>query len=383
MKHKPPDLILLFLVLILAAIGILMVFSASTSTALSLTRNHPDPYYFLKRQSLWLIFGALGAIAAYKINLDLVRKLTPWLFLATLLGLAVVLVPGIGREAGGARRWLAVGPLSLQPSEICKITLVLFVAWFMTRTGSISTSFFKTVLPTLIIVTIAAGLVFKEPDFGTAVLLLVILGLMLWSSGMPWSYLAVLGGAFVPVAVGLMLTAHYRMTRWTSFWNPWRDPLGGGYHIIQGLIALGSGGVFGLGLGAGKQKFFYLPEQHTDYIFAVLGEEGGFVATAVVLVLFFCIAVRGMNIALKQKDAYGKMLASGFTFCLVGQALLNMAMVASLIPPAGIALPFLSYGGSSLFATMIMVGFLLNLSRAPSGVDTRHGLQEKIFLERT
>lgn len=383
MKHKPPDLALLFLVLILVAIGILMVESASTSTALAITHGRPDPYYFLKRQSLWLLFGILGMAAAYKINLAFLRKITPWLFLLSVAGLAAVLVPGIGRVAGGARRWLSFGPFSFQPSEVFKITLVLFVAWFMTRKGTLSTSFLKTVIPCLAIIGLAAGLVFKEPDFGTASLLMLVFVLMLWISGVSWSQIAVLAAALVPVGIALMLTAHYRTSRWSSFINPWRDPLGGGYHIIQGLIALGSGGFSGLGLGAGKQKFFYLPEQHTDYIFAVLGEEGGFIATAIVLLLFAFIAVRGMMITLKQKEPYEKMLAGGFTFALVGQALLNMAMVTSLIPPAGIALPFVSYGGSSLFATLVTVGFLLNLSRRPTNANARQALQEKIFLERT
>ncbi len=383
MKNRLPDLVLLFIVFILLAIGIVMVFSASTSTALAMTKSNPDPYYFLKRQLLWLVVGLVGMIFAYRMDLEKVRKATPWLYLITVMSLAIVLVPRIGISAGGARRWLAFGPLSFQPSEISKVILVLFVAWFLTRHERISTSFTKIILPLLFLVMPVIALVFKEPDFGTSFLLLLIFGTMLCISGLRTGQLAILASASIPVGFFFMLTARYRLTRWTSFFHPWKDPLGGGYHIIQGLIALGSGGLFGLGLGAGRQKYFYLPEQHTDYIFAVLGEEGGFVATFLVLLLFVFIAARGMNIALKQKDPYAKMLGGGLTAAIVGQAVLNMAMVMSLIPPAGVALPFISYGGSSLLSAMISVGLLLNLSRMASASKPHEGMQEKLFLERT
>lgn len=381
MKHKPPDMVLFFLVLILMALGIAMVLSASSSTALSLT--HGDSYYFLKRQCVWLVIGFIGMVLAYRIDLHWVRAMSWWLYGGTLAVLSAVLIPHVGVVAGGARRWLLLGIIGVQPSELAKLVLVLFVAWFLTRKEQVSTSFTKAILPLIALSLPVVVLVFKEPDFGTSFLMLFTLGTMITISGVRLSHLVVLIASALPLGLIFMSSARYRMRRWSAFFHPWKDPLGDGYHIIQGLIALGSGGLFGAGLGAGRQKYFYLPEQHTDYIFAVLGEEGGLMATFFVLIVFVLIAARGMNIALKQKEAYAKLLASGLTVMIVGQAMLNMAMVMSLIPPVGVALPFVSYGGSSLFSAMIAVGFLLNLSRMapvkkPDGI-----MQEKIFLERS
>jgi len=382
MKHKTPDMILFFVALILLALGIVMVFSASSSTAMAITKNHPDPFYFLKRQVSWLLIGFIGTLVVYRIDFQRLQKMIPWIYGLNSLALAAVLIPHIGREANGARRWLAVGPIGFQPSEFLKITLVLFISWFLTRKGRVSTSFTKTIIPLLFLTLPVIGLVFKEPDFGTAFLLALVLGAMICLSGIRWSQMLVLGSAVIPIGIFFMMTAHYRMSRWSAFFHPWKDPLGSGYHIIQGLIALGSGGFLGLGLGASRQKYFYLPEQHTDYIFAVLGEEGGFLATIFVILLFVFLAARGMHIALKQKDGYTKLIAAGLTASIIGQALLNMGMVMSVVPPAGVALPFFSYGGSSLLVTMMMIGILLNLSRVAPARRLSDEMQEKIFLER-
>lgn len=363
MKRKPPDMVLLFVVLILAALGIVMVFSASTGIALAITRNHPDPYYFLKRQVMWLLISFAGMLFAYRLDLQRARKYIPWAYAACVAALVLVLVPRFGLDANGARRWFHLGPIGIQPAEFSKIALVFFTAWFVTRKGTVSVSFAKTIVPLLILALPVIALVFKEPDFGTAFLMFLMVASMLVMAGMRLEHMMILALAIFPAGVFFMLTARYRMARWTAFFDPWRDPFGTGYHIIQGLISLGSGGFWGLGLGASRQKFFYLPEQHTDYIFAVMGEEGGFLATFFVMLLFLFVAARGLNIALKQKDPYRKILAGGLTICIVGQAFINMAMVMKLVPPVGVALPFVSYGGSSLFASLFAVGLLLNLSR--------------------
>lgn len=383
MKHKTPDMILLFISLILLAIGLVMMFSASSSTAMAITKAHPDPFYFLKRQMIWLFLGFIGMFIVYGIDFQRLERFIPWIYGLNALALVAVLIPHIGSEANGARRWLAVGPIGFQPSEFLKITLVLFVSWFLTRNGRISTSFTKTMIPLLVLTLPVIALVFKEPDFGTAFLLALVVGAMICLSGMRLTQLLLLGSGIIPVGIFFMMTAKYRMSRWSAFFHPWKDPLGSGYHIIQGLIALGSGGLLGLGLGASRQKYFYLPEQHTDYIFAVLGEEGGFIATFFVIILFIFLSARGMNIALKQKDAYSKLIAAGLTVSMIGQALLNMGMVMSVFPPAGVALPFFSYGGSSLMVTMMMIGILLNLSRIAPARRLSDEMQEKIFLERT
>lgn len=380
MKHKPPDMILFFIVLLLVAIGIAMVLSASTSTSLTLT--HGDPYYFIKRQCAWLVLGFIGMFLAYRADLRLLRQLSPWLLFGTYVLLALVLIPHIGVVAGGARRWLSVGPFGFEPSELAKVVLVLFTAWFFTRRDSVSTSLVRTILPLLVLVLPLAALVFKQPDFGTSVVMIFVLAVMLVISGMPMSQLVIMGSLALPAGFFLMSRAHYRKERWSAFFHPWKDPLGSGYHIIQGLIALGSGGITGVGLGAGRQKYYYLPEQHTDYIFAVLGEEGGFIATIFVLFLFVVLAARGMSIALKVRDPYAKLLAGGLTSLLVGQAILNMGMVMSLLPPAGVSLPFVSYGGSSLLSAMVCAGLLLNLSKASGDRRTDIRLEEKMFVEQ-
>jgi cell division protein FtsW len=362
-KRKAPDLVLFFLVLMLLAIGIVMVFSASTGLALAITKNHPNPYYFLKRQVLWLVLSFLGMAVAYKINLQALKKFIPWLFVLANLSLFAVLIPGIGLDANGSRRWFHIAGMGLQPAEFSKVVLIFFTAWFLTRKGKVSTSFIKTTILLLTLVFPMIALVFKEPDFGTAFLMFATVFGMLWIAGIPWGQIIAIFSLCSPAGVFFMLKASYRLKRWMAFFNPWKDPFGAGYHIIQGLIALGSGGFLGLGLGASRQKFFYLPEQHTDYIFAILGEEGGFLAAFFVLLLFLFVAARGIRIALKQRDPYRKILAGGLTISLVGQAFLNIAMVVQLLPPVGIALPFLSYGGSSLFASMVIVGLLLNLSK--------------------
>ena len=357
-------MVLLFLVFVLLSVGLVMVFSSSTGIALAITRKHPNPYYFLERQALWVFIGFGVLLAAYHLDLDLIKKFIPWIYSLCASALLLVLIPGIGMDVSGARRWFHFPFFNVQPAEFSKVVLVLFVSWFITRKGNLSTSLWKTVIPLLLLVLPMIFLVYKEPDFGTAFLMFITVMGIIFVSGIQLKDMAFLSLLSLPLGIFYMLKARYRLKRLQGFLNPWKHPYTSGYHIIQSLIAVGSGGWLGLGLGASRQKFFYLPDQHTDYIFAILGEEGGILATLFVLLLFLFLAARGMNISLKQSDPFKKILAAGLTISIVSQALVNIAMVIHLLPPVGIPLPFLSYGGSSLLSCLFMIGLLLNLSRA-------------------
>ncbi len=365
MKYKKPDMVLLFLIFLLLAVGLIMVFSSSTGIALAITRKDPNPYYFLERQIVWVILGFAGLLAAYHLDLNLIKKYIPWLYMTCIGMLLLVLVPGIGMDVSGARRWFHFSFVNLQPAEFSKVVLILFISWFITRKGGLSTSLWKTIFPLLVSILPLIYLVYKEPDFGTAFLMFTTALGTIFVSGIQLKDMALLSSASLPAGIFYMLKAKYRLKRLQGFFNPWKHPYTSGYHIIQSLIAVGSGGWFGVGLGDSRQKFFYLPDQHTDYIFAILGEEGGILATLFVLLLFLFVAARGLNIALKQTDPFKRILAAGLTISIVSQALINMAMVIHLLPPVGIPLPFLSYGGSSLMTCLIMIGLLLNLSRIP------------------
>ena len=353
------DYILLFVVLALVGIGIVMVYSSS---AILSGDRFQDPYYFLKRQAFSAVVGFLLMILMMHFPYQVLRRFAYPILIFSVIMLIAVLVPGLGHRAGGSTRWLKILSFSLQPSEFAKLGLVIFLAYFMTKKEEKIRSFRFGFLPTLLLSGLVIGLVIKEPDFGAALFLTVMVFLFLFISGARMIYLA---GAFllsVPVVYYLVTYVGYRYKRLLGFIRPWDDPGNTSFQIIQSFLSFGSGGLFGLGLGEGRQKLFFLPASHTDFILSVIGEELGLVGALVVVLLFFILTLRGVQIGLALEDRFGAFLALGITLMISLQAVINMGVVLGLLPTKGLALPFVSYGGTSLMANLAGVGILLHLS---------------------
>ncbi len=348
-------------VLLLGCIGVVMVYSASAVVAQA---QYHDSAWFLKRQLLYTVLGLVAMSVAWRLHYDKLRALTLPLLGLTLLTLVLVLVPHIGREAGGARRWLSFGgPLNFQPAELAKLTMILYLANFLANRGPRVREFGAGLVPPLIVLALFALPVVKQPDLGSALILALITFALLFVGGVNLLHLFLMGAAAVPVVLLTILHAGYRAHRLLAFLDPWKDPQGTGFHIIQSLLALGSGGILGLGLGHSRQKFFYLPERHTDFIFSIIGEELGLLGTAFVILLFLLLAVWGYRIASRAPNRYAALLVSGLTTMLVGQAVLNIGVVSGSLPITGVPLPFISFGGSSLVLSYIAVGIILNVSQ--------------------
>ncbi len=359
-RPKSLDFICFFTVIALLSFGVVMVYSSS---AVSAYVNFNDSYYFFKRQLVWGTLGFIAMLFTLSIDYHVWRKLATPALLVTIVLLILVLIPGLGKVVNGARRWLGFGSLYLQPSEIAKISMVLYSSANLARHQEKITSFLKGLLPQLVILLVIFGLILKEPDLGTALVIGGTVFVMLFAAGARLSHLTSLGLVGVVGIIAAIILEPYRLKRLLAFSNPWADPLDTGYHIIQSLYALGSGGLFGVGLGRSREKFLYLPEPHTDFIFAILGEELGFIGTIAVILLFFLFAWRGFKIAIAAPDIFGSLLATGITTMIVVQALMNIAVVTASMPVTGIPLPFISFGGSALIFTLAGVGILLNISR--------------------
>jgi len=360
LKDKSIDYILIFAVLALLTIGIIMIFSASSVRGENLFN---DSYHFLKRQLIFALIGLILMIIFMNVDYHIFEKYAKFIMLIAILLLLIVLIPGIGRKVGGSRRWLGIGFLGGQPSEIAKLALIMYIAQFYTRKDDLINNFKKGILPILIVTGVIFGLILFEPDLGTGALILAITFVMLFANGAKLSHLAFLALIGIPGIIFFIFSEPYRKERFLAFLNPWADPLDTGYHIIQSLLALGSGGLFGVGLGNSHQKFLYLPEPGTDFIFAIIGEELGLLATLLVILLYLVIAWKGLKISYNTNDRFGSILAMGITILIVGQAMLNIAVVTSSIPITGITLPFISYGGSSLVMFLFSIGILLNISK--------------------
>lgn len=359
-RPKSPDFILFFAVIALLSFGVVMVYSSS---AVSAYVNFNDSYYFLKRQIIWVTLGVAAMLLTLNMDYHIWRKWATPALLLTIVLLILVLIPGLGKVVNGARRWLGFGSLYLQPSEIAKLSMVLFSSASLARNQDKITSFVKGVVPQLLILLVIFGLILKEPDLGTALAIGGTIFVLLFTAGAKLSHLISLGIVGVTGIIAAIILEPYRLKRLLAFSDPWADPLNTGYHIIQSLYALGSGGLFGVGLGRSREKFLYLPEPHTDFIFAILGEELGLIGTVTVILLFFLFAWRGFKIAIAAPDIYGSMLAAGLTTMIIMQALMNIAVVTASMPVTGIPLPFISFGGSALIFTLLGVGILLNISR--------------------
>ncbi len=362
-EKASPDFLMFLLTLILVTVGLIMIYSASAILAHD---RYGNSYYFFARQLLWVMVGSAAMWFASRVDLDSLRALAiPGLFVAIFL-MALVCVPGIGRTVGGAQRWFRLGPLSFQPSEILKIALVFYLADSLDRRKQTLVNF-SGLFPYLAILGICMLLLEKQHDFGTAVLLALVTILLLFLAGMQWTYFLIPLSILIPVFIFLVESASYRMRRITAFLNPWDDPQGAGFQLIQSLIAVGNGGLLGVGLSNSTQKLFYLPAPHTDFIFAIIAEELGLAGAGALVFLFAVFILRGFKVASvvgqREGGMFLSLLAAGITGLIGFQALVNLGVVTGLLPTKGIPLPLISYGGSSMVFTLVSIGVLFNISR--------------------
>lgn len=359
-RQKAVDLVIFFVVILLLSLGTVMVFSASSVKA---ELQFGDAYYYLKRQFLWALLGIGAMVVLQKFDYWHWKRLAQPIFFISILLLALVLFEGVGEVAHGSRRWIGVGPLSFQPSEAAKLAAVIFFAHSFSEGREKISRFFQGIVPNLAWLGLIFGLILLQPDLGTAIAIGGTFFVLLFVSGVRLSHLIFVGLTSLPAVTWMIFSEEYRRRRFLAFLNPQEDPLGSGYHIIQSLYALGSGGLFGLGLGRSRQKLFYLPEQHTDFIFSILGEELGFIGALTLIALFFLFAWRGYRIAVTAPDTFSSLLAAGVTTMIILQTIINLGVVTSTLPITGIPLPMISYGGSSLLFTLSGIGILLNISK--------------------
>jgi cell division protein FtsW len=357
--NKRFDYILLLAVLALVGFGIVMVYSTSAILA---GDRFGDPYYFLKRQALYAGFGFVLMILMMFFPYEMLKRFAYPILILSILFLIAVLIPGIGHRAGGSMRWLKIQSFSFQPSEFAKLGLVIFLAYFLTKKEEKIRSFSFGFLPTVLLSGLVIALVAKEPDFGAALFLSAMVLLLLFVSGARVIYMVSAFLLAVPAVYYFLMNVGYRYKRLISFIRPWEDPTGTSFQIIQSFLSLGSGGLFGLGLGEGRQKLFFLPAPHTDFIFSLIGEELGLVGAMVLVLLFFIFTLRGIHIGLSLGDRFGAYLALGITLMISLQAVINMGVVLGLLPTKGLTLPLVSYGGTSLVTNLVGVGILLHLS---------------------
>lgn len=352
--------ILLIAVIIISLFGTLMIYSSSYVWA---EYKFNDPYKYLKSQSVFLILGYIVMFIVSKFPYQNYKKLSNIIFFICLGMLTLVLIPGIGTVRNGSRSWFGIGGLGVQPSEFTKLGLIIFTSKYLENNNKDLKDIKKGVLPILGVLFLVFALIMLEPDFGTGVVIVMTIIVLLFVSGVKMNFFIKIGVLGLLGVVVLVIIAPYRMERIISFINPWSDPLGSGFQIIQSLYAIGPGGLLGLGFGNSVQKHFYLPEPQTDFIFSIISEEFGFLGVVIVASLFITIIYSGFKIAMNCEDKFGKYLAFGITFGLAFQTMLNLMVVVGLIPVTGVTLPFLSYGGSSLLISLTSMGILLNISK--------------------
>lgn len=348
------------IVLVLIAIGIVMIYSASAIYAYS---NMNDSMYFLKRHLIYIAAGIAMMFAVMSVDMERLRSYAKPMMLLSIFLLLLVLIPHIGKEISGARRWFRAGLLNFQPSEFAKLAAIIYFADFASRKKNMLKSFVFGYVPAIVVLGITVGLVLLEPDLGTAVTISVIVMMMLFVSGVRTSHIATTVLASLPVLYFLLFSVPYRRKRIMVFLNPWADKKGTGFQIIQSFVALGSGGLFGVGLGQSRQKLFYLPASHTDFIFSIIGEELGFVGTASIVILFVLLTWQGMKIAFRAPDLFERLVSFGIISLIAFEAIFNIGVTAGALPTKGLPLPFISYGGSGLIFHLAAIGILLNISR--------------------
>jgi cell division protein FtsW len=344
-ESEAPDIILLMVTLILVTVGTAMIYSSSSIIALE---RFKDGLYFLKKQMLFVCLGLASMVLMSKIPYTLLKKVAYPGIVISLILLVLLLIPHVGLKRGGATRWLNLGFFSFQVTEMVKIAMVVFLAHLLTRKVHQLKKFTRGVLVPLSITAV--------------VIIIAIMLLMMCLAGSRITHLLGLAAAFIPIGIALIWQKGYRVARLTAFLDPWKDADNTGFQIIQSLLSFGSGGTFGVGIGDGMQKLFYLPEPHTDFILSIIAEESGFVGVTIVIAMFILFVLRGFMISLKAPDLFGTLLAAGLTMVIALEAFINIAGVMGIIPLKGLALPFLSYGGTSFVMSMTAVGILLNIS---------------------
>ena len=353
--------LLIFLsALLLSIFGLLMIYSSSHIWS---EYKFNDPYYYVRHQ---LIFFFVGLILIYfirKIDYKLYYKYSNIILLGSFILLVIVLIPGLGQVRNGSRSWFGIGSLGIQPSELAKISLIIFTAKYLSKSEKTIKFFKNGTLPILLIIFLFFGLIMLEPDFGTGMVIVMSLMFMLFISNIKLSFFGIMGTLGLGGIAALIIIAPYRLARILSFLNPWSDPLGSGFQIIQSLYAIGPSGLFGKGLGNSVQKHFYLPEPETDFIFAIISEEFGFLGILIISILFLTLFYNTIKISLNQKNLFAKYLSFGLIIEIIFQTILNISVVIGLVPVTGVTLPFISYGGSSLLISMISIGIILNISR--------------------
>ncbi|MCI9233953.1 MAG: stage V sporulation protein E [Bacilli bacterium] len=363
MKEKKFSLLLFFSVLAVSIFGLIMIYSASYIWA---EYKFHDSLKFVKNQGLFFIIGVVLMIFISRIDFRIYQKHANKILGLCILLLVLVLIPGIGTVRNGSRSWFGIGSFGIQPSEFTKLGLIIFTSKYLCKNEKDMKNIKKGVLPILGLTLSIFGLIMLQPDFGTGTIIVMTIIGILFVGGVNFKFFFKIGIVGAIGIIGLIAVAPYRLARILSFLDPWKDPLGSGFQIIQSLYAIGPGGLFGLGFGNSIQKHFYLPEPQTDFIFSIISEEFGFLGVLIVTSLFLCIIINGFRIAHESSDLFGKYLAFGIVFQLSFQAILNLCVVVGLIPVTGVTLPFLSYGGSSLLITLCSMGVVLNISRSKS-----------------
>lgn len=350
----------------LVVTGLIMVLSSSSVSAFA---QYGDSFRFFQRQAAYAVVGTMGLVLTSRMRTASWKRLATPFLLFTLVMLGLVLHPSSGIEAYGASRWFQLGPVTVQPSELAKLALVVFTAAVLARKWGKLDDLGHLALPLLPVCAIVCGMVMLQPDLGTTVIICGSVFLVLFAAGVRLRYLGIAAFVGSVVGAGLIMGADYRRVRFLSFLHPWQDPQNTGYQLIQSLYALGSGGLTGVGLGASRQKWEYVPNAHTDFIFSILGEELGLIGEIVVLLALAGLVVAGIRIAAQARDVFGRLLAAGIVAWFGLQALVNLGAVTGLLPITGVPLPFLSYGGSSLVVSLAAVGILVSIARSPSGSE--------------
>jgi len=345
---------------ILICIGIVMIYSASSIYA---WERYKDSFFFLKRHLSFLVIGAILTLLVMSIDYKRLRRLAKPLLAVSILLLVLVLIPHIGREVSGARRWFRLKSISFQPSELANIAVIIYVADFISRKCDYIKTFWQGFLPPMFILGMTGLLILAQPDLGTVLALGIVVFIMLFVAGVRVSYLLSVILVSLPLLYLLIFSVPYRRQRIMTFLNPWADPKGSGFQVIQSQIALGSGGIFGVGLGHSRQKLFYLPAAHTDFIFSIIGEELGLLGTVGVIILLIIFIQQGLKIIKNAADKFGYFLSLGLILMISLKAIINIGVSCGILPTKGLPLPFISYGGSSFIFDMISVGILMNIAR--------------------
>ena len=357
---KKLGLYLFFTAIILILFGLIMIYSASSIWAMY---KFSDAFKYVKQQGLFILVGIILVFVIRKIDYRIYYKNATKIFFSCIVLLILVLIPGIGSVRNGSRSWFGIGSFGIQPSEFAKVGLIILTSKYLSKSNKFVKDIKRGVIPILSVLFLVFGLIMLQPDFGTGMIIVVSILAMLFIAGVNMKFFIGLGLIGVIGIIILIVIAPYRMDRITSFIDPWSDPLGTGFQIIQSLYAIGPGGLLGMGFLKSRQKQFYLPEPQTDFIFSIISEEFGVLGVVIISSLFILLLLFGIKIALNTKDNFAKLLSFGLIFQMLIQAVMNLMVVIGLIPVTGVTLPFLSYGGSSLLVSMVAIGIIMNISK--------------------